>query len=133
MGHREETPMSFLSLDQASGPACPACGCGESIVFRADSRPARILRQGVCVAEIVQVTQRRRCGHCGLAWTLRENRPSAEPDAIPETFEPPAIEPEPPEKPRCPQCGGEMVVTSTRKAIRYHKCPDCGTTAKTPR
>lgn len=127
--------MSYFILDAAAGPACPACGCAESIVFRADARPARILRQGICVAEIVQVTQRRRCGHCGLAWTHRANQPAAEASPSPETFAPPPIEPEPepPAKPRCPRCGGEMIVTSTRKALRYHKCSACGATAKTPR
>jgi hypothetical protein len=33
----------------------------------------------------------------------------------------------------CPVCGGVTKVTSTRKAIRWRKCVQCGKTSKTPK
>jgi ribosomal protein L34E len=35
--------------------------------------------------------------------------------------------------PKCPDCGGETKVSSTRKAFRWHKCVRCGKTLKTAR
>jgi tRNA(Ile2) C34 agmatinyltransferase TiaS len=35
--------------------------------------------------------------------------------------------------PKCPKCGGETKVSSTRKAFRWHKCLNCGKTMKTAR
>jgi predicted RNA-binding Zn-ribbon protein involved in translation (DUF1610 family) len=33
----------------------------------------------------------------------------------------------------CRHCGMRMAIASTRRAVRYHKCPGCGETDKSAR
>lgn len=133
-------------LTRCDGPGCPNCGCQD----------VRILEEPKVSGGQVSWwgSGRARCNHCRRQFSFRElpqNAPAVEePLEIAEEAEGVAIisremvrSPQETEAveaerrvvvvPKCPDCGGETKVSSTRKAFRWHKCVRCGKTMKTAR
>ena len=107
---------------------CPRCGCNDSDV---ESQGRRVTTKtpkggGPKVVLRDELVQRRRCNHCGdsfqAAWPWEEPKPPAVDRATtwPDTV--------------CPGCGASgrdhngasmVPVTSTRGAVRHHRCNRC--------
>ena len=75
-------------------------------------------------------TVKRQCSHCGMCWWANQEHVEAPLKAREDT-------PMGNGKTvryfvlHCPECGGAKTkITSTRRPIRYHRCPDCGHTFK---
>lgn len=119
--------MSFARLDRCVGPACRRCGCQQ----------ATILREPVAGDHSWWGTGTAKCSHCGLVFGIKaadlevEQIAEAEPDPKPEPT--PKIEQRTIAVVTCEWCNVAMKISSTRKTIRWHKCPQCGRTKKTPR
>ena len=97
----------MLQFDRVEGPACPSCGCEDSVEV------GQFVRWG-------KPATRRRCGHC------RETFVAADPADTEPTDDAVAFIPI-----RCPVCKSpETRVTSTRKPVRYHRCNACKHTFK---
>ncbi len=111
-------------LEICKGPECPHCGCRDSEILKEPAGGRSWFNSG-----------RARCRHCGMEFSFQELPPEPEPAPIvePEQTVPIQIAERTIPAPKCPDCGGEMRVTSTRKAVRYHKCDACGRTMKTPK
>jgi hypothetical protein len=139
--------MSWLTfLSPCAGPACPQCGCRDATVT-AKPQPGEgvILGPGGAVVKTGvswRGSGRARCNHCGTVFSFQASdmaeatpgvtTPTPEPITTalpPNATAPMHVQIVP--KMQCCKCGEMMNVTSTRKSIRYHKCPSCGTTAKT--
>ncbi len=124
------------------GPACPNCGCRDVELLRepsphqldgAGNDPDKKSWWGSGLAE---------CNHCRRQFHYKELPAQPEPPAeeVPAPREEALPEPDPPRIEKvvipvvtCKDCGAKMKITSTKKAVRYHKCPTCGNTAKTAR
>ncbi len=103
-----------MLLERCDGPECPRCGCQDAeILVEPPPNPGSTwFARG-----------RARCRHCNLRFSFRElpggatPEPEAEADHGCPTYPVKA----------CPECGSDRVlVTSTRRPIRHHKCPTCG-------
>ncbi|MFA7254139.1 MAG: hypothetical protein WC107_06330 [Patescibacteria group bacterium] len=127
-------------LTRCEGPECPFCGCNQAEIL---VPPKPQLGQASWFG-----AGRAKCGHCRAVFSFREL-------PKPQTIPPPAIDAEPFDvalpviekdlmknmeiqlhvvtAPKCPDCGGDTRISSTRKTRRYHKCLDCGKTITTAR
>lgn len=128
--------MSFAALDLCSGPNCPRCGCNQSKVLQEPSATEGVyVKAGERRTGLAWFASgRARCGHCGTVFAFREKKagsaslPQSTPTELPATAEArtmPVL--------TCEKCGETMKISSTRKTVRWHKCPRCGATRKTPR
>ncbi|KKM81985.1 hypothetical protein LCGC14_1324130 [marine sediment metagenome] len=141
--------MSFVPLEIANGPECPACGCRDAEILQP---PVPVDDESKGWFERMDGGGRARCGHCGNVFAFAVlPAPIAAPAVVDEAlgqmeFEPADVQPvDPPPKPRdtaypvreCPQCGSPKTRTyRTMKEvpgiprIRYHRCPECRATFK---
>jgi predicted RNA-binding Zn-ribbon protein involved in translation (DUF1610 family) len=121
----------MILLTPASGPECPRCGCRDSRILQKPNPKRWYGRFG-----------KARCGHCFLLFSIQDDdvgdvdQPSQEDDFEDglDIAEPAQEQPDKTKlPPDCQSCGTEMKVSSTRKAFRWYKCPECGKTKKVPR
>ncbi len=123
--------MSFATLERCDGPPCPRCGCQDVEIL---SYPPVRTENGWRGSWFD--AGRAVCRHCRLQFTFRELPQNeaveaAEPITLP--IEPDLVAEHTIRVVQCSDCGIPMKATSTRKDVRYHKCPHCGKTAKTAR
>lgn len=130
--------MTWTRLERCTGPACPNCGCEDAEILE-QPKPSPDPKQGGWWG-----SGRAECNACGREFRFKELPKPPEPPADPApvfdepanpvaVLEPPQVEKRVVPVVKCPDCGGEMKITSSRKVVRYHKCPKCGQTAKTAR
>jgi ribosomal protein S27E len=110
--------MSWHGLERCTGPACPHCGCQD----------AEILRQPNPDTASWWADGRARCNHCGREFAFKElPQDNAEISEDTSEIERPADLGVPFIPVRCPDCrSDDVVVTSTRRPIRWHRCRKCG-------
>lgn len=107
-----------MVLDRATDPPCPTCGCEQSDLLARRAREETRTVGGVRSTRIVLVSDWQ-CDHCGREHSTRvEVR--EQPTAFGRTL--------------CSICGSERTrVTSTRDAVRHHRCRECDWRFKTAR
>jgi transcription elongation factor Elf1 len=128
--------MTWPTLDIATGPICPNCGCTDSKIQR-EAVGGQWFAAG-----------RARCRSCGrqfhfvVAPAEKAPGPPLPPPAAPATPTPglvngerqePLSQHEPHPRYRvfvCEDCGGRLHVKSTRGTVRLLKCKECGETYK---
>ena len=128
--------MTRIQLDRCRGPECPNCGCRDAELLREPipDTPQQKTWFGSGLAE---------CNHCRRRFHFKELPAQPQPPPIEDVsveLEEPAPLPDPPRIEKtfmpvvmCDDCNVQMRITSTKKALRYHRCPQCGNTAKTAR
>jgi hypothetical protein len=132
-------------LTRCDGPECPSCGCQDvRIIKEPKASNGQVSWWGSGQA---------RCNHCRRVFSFRAvpTAQNQEPQTAEEIASEMMLTPKMPAVqlaatiqaaeverrvvvvPKCPDCGGETKVASTRKAFRWHKCVRCGKTMKTQR
>ncbi len=132
--------MTRIQLDRCQGPECPNCGCRDAELLREPINGTAAGEKSWFGSGFAE------CNHCRRRFHFKEVPAEAEPPAIEDTLleEPEAelvtAEPDPPRIKRaiipevtCEDCDTKMKITTVKKHVRYHKCPQCGNTAKTAR
>lgn len=135
----------FVTLDRADGPPCPNCGCRDAEILREATPRPEGWKPDPDVSwwdQQIDTQGRAKCKCCRLEFTFKEvltepeepEMPISEPEAAAvATSAPTVISTQTVPTVACPECGAAMRVTSTRRSVRYHKCPKCGKTSKTAR